>query len=71
MKKTLGGLGVGALLTTFGVLGGVGALAVAGVVIQAASLVKPAQDHADVVAEVEQSDMYFLWRTETHLPNVS
>lgn len=70
-RKTGISLGVGALLTTCGLLTGFAPAAVLGIGTMAGGLVVPAQQYVDKRADVELSDMFFLWKAMQHVSESS
>ncbi len=65
-KKSGVALGVGALLTTCGLATGFIPAAAVGIATLAGGLVVPAQQHIDKRAEIESSDIFFIWRATRH-----
>lgn len=59
-------LGVGAMLTTCGLLSGLLPITILGVGAIASSVVIPAQRRMETAADVEMSDMFFLWKALGH-----
>lgn len=62
-KKTAVGVGVGAITTTCGLVLGLGATAVAaGIASMLGITASAAVNNIDKIADVKQSDVYYLWR---------
>jgi hypothetical protein len=67
LAKKMGlGTGVGTLVTSCGLLTGLFPVALTGIGIVATASVIPGQQYFERKAEVEMSDMYFLWQALQH-----
>jgi hypothetical protein len=66
VRKSGVSLGVGALVTTCGLLTGLLPLAALGIGAMATGVVVPVHQRLDKSAEVQMSDMYFLWQATGH-----